>query len=95
MHMEHCTPTGEKLMCDLEAGGSLPSREKRSGASPPKVEDFKADLGDCEGVKCVDTGEPIPALLVKAARRREWDEVVSFRTFRFVTPAECLRQIRF
>ena len=57
------------------------------------MKDFKFDLGACTGVRCVDTGEPIPAELVKRAREREITEVVAFNTFRF-EPADSCRGMK-
>ena len=60
-----------------------------AAAWPPAVKDFKFALGACTGVRCVDTGEPIPADLVLKAREREITEVVAFNTFRFEPADRC------
>ena len=87
--MEVETLSGEQDLCALEVnpvqkGGSCGS----SSTWPPAIDQFKFDLGPCTGVHCVDTGEPIPADLVLAARERELKEVVAFKTFKFVPYAE-------
>ena len=72
LHAEASTTTGEHDLCLFEL-----SSVSTAAAWPPAVKDFKLDLGACTGVRCVDTGEPIPAELVKKAREREIAEVVA------------------
>ena len=83
LHMEVETLSGERDLCALEASTVQIVGASGSKAWPPPVDQISYDLGPCEGVKCVDTGEPIPAALAKAAREREVKEVVAFKTFEF------------
>ena len=90
LHMEASTTTGEHELCALEVSAVLsPAPARRSATWPPDVKDYKFDLGACTGVRCVDTGEPIPAELVLKARQREITEVVSFKTFHFESADRC------